>query len=189
MHTATTITHELLWQASHARLSVTPLQLQKLLFLVQVEHLRATGDLAFRDHVVAWKMGPVVRSVYEVFRGRRSALAAPTRRPAVSESARAAVAQVLHEHGHKSGADLVRLTHRRGGAWLATPRDDVIQPEALASRELTADDRARLGSRRQVKTDEEELVALSASLERSPPSGETVAVVGDLFAHFGLRRA
>jgi uncharacterized phage-associated protein len=47
---------------------LTPLRLQKLLYYVQGWSLAVNGRPMFNDPIEAWKYGPVVRSVYEVFK-------------------------------------------------------------------------------------------------------------------------
>lgn len=49
---------------------VSNLQLQKILYYVQGEYIKATGgDVLFNDKIEAWTYGPVVPSVYYEFNG------------------------------------------------------------------------------------------------------------------------
>ena len=43
---------------------VTNLQLQKILYYIQVEFLKKKGVLIFEDSIEAWKFGPVIPRVY-----------------------------------------------------------------------------------------------------------------------------
>lgn len=47
---------------------ITNLKLQKVLYYIQVESLKTNGQPAFSDDIEAWKLGPVVRDIYNHFR-------------------------------------------------------------------------------------------------------------------------
>lgn len=48
---------------------MSPLKLQKLLYFSYEKFLILTGEQLFKDPIYAWKHGPVVESVYDVFKG------------------------------------------------------------------------------------------------------------------------
>lgn len=47
---------------------LTNLKLQKLLYYVQVEHIRIYGSKAFPERIEVWECGPVVPDVYEIYK-------------------------------------------------------------------------------------------------------------------------
>lgn len=53
---------------------VSPMKLQKLLYLAQANYLGATGGRLFDDDVLAYEHGPVVYAPYDTFRGLRTAI-------------------------------------------------------------------------------------------------------------------
>ena len=95
--------------------SLTPLKLQKLLYLAQGWSFVWDGISAFPEEFEAWQYGPVNEKVYEYFKkyGRREI---PEREGIgfisdhkVSETLKA----VWNEYGKKSAYDLVELTRRQ----------------------------------------------------------------------------
>lgn len=46
---------------------ISNLQLQKILYFLQVIHASETGELLFADQFEAWPYGPVIRDVYVKF--------------------------------------------------------------------------------------------------------------------------
>jgi uncharacterized phage-associated protein len=48
---------------------LTNMKLQKVLYLANGIHLAVTGKSLLKDQIEAWKYGPVVRSVYDRFKG------------------------------------------------------------------------------------------------------------------------
>ena len=49
--------------------AMSNLKLQKLLYYAQGYHLGAYGKPLFSEQILAWEHGPVVRSVYDAYRG------------------------------------------------------------------------------------------------------------------------
>ena len=54
------------------RKPISNLQLQKILYYIQVEFLKTKGVPAFSDEIEAWQFGPVVRAVYQQYCGAGS---------------------------------------------------------------------------------------------------------------------
>jgi uncharacterized phage-associated protein len=108
--------------------SLTNMQLQKLVFLVQSCELSEHAAPAFHEDVQAWQHGPVVGSVYRTYKffgddpieaidhGQASSHEVPAR-------TLDAVEKVWDLFGGMTGSELRRLTHDRG-PWPAHYRDD-----------------------------------------------------------------
>lgn len=95
--------------------SLTPLKLQKVLYLAQGWSYVWDNMAAFNDDFCAWQYGPVNEKVYEVFKkyGRSEI----PEKEGVTELADNSVAETLEaiwlEYGKMTAYDLVELTHRQ----------------------------------------------------------------------------
>jgi len=115
---------------------LTPMKLQKLLYFAQGWSLAITDEAMFDEQIEAWKYGPVVRSVYTIFRDSGSG---PITEPAptyhiegklfkggtvrseiislVNKADRDLAEVVWASYAGMSAAQLVALTHREGTPW------------------------------------------------------------------------
>lgn len=116
-HTAAEVARYLLWRIAQERPEdpdyLTNLKLQKLLYYVQGWHLAETGRPAFADEIQAWREGPVVPSVYQVYRalGKRPIVDVPEDAPQLDEQVRAVVESVWQRYKNYSAFHLSDLTH------------------------------------------------------------------------------
>lgn len=117
---------------------MSPLKLQKLLYLSYERFLKLTGERLFKDSIYAWKHGPVIETVYEEFK-EYGANAIPyeeddnviivssdlTVSPSFmkifsSEHGKTAmeiILSVLDDYSSLTAWDLVDLTHQEGKPW------------------------------------------------------------------------
>ena len=95
------------------RYSLTPLKLQKILYLAQGWSFVWDGKAAFLDDFEAWQYGPVNERVYEVFRkyGRSEIPKSEGREVLMDTDVRETLDAVWSEYGRKTAYDLVELTH------------------------------------------------------------------------------
>ncbi len=115
---------------------LTNLSLNKLCFYAQVESLRSTGTTLFDDPIEAWQYGPVCPNVYHAYKryGRASIPAPATETPDLSDSEAVVMDMLWKDYGWLSAYDLVRLSHRDGGAWSKAwtqGRDTPITPDLI----------------------------------------------------------
>ncbi len=109
---------------------LTPLKVQKLVYFAHGWHLALTGKPLLNEVIQAWSFGPVVRSVYNAFRGLAGgeidaeALRGLRRVPllrdltdAEAAHARELVAQVWEEYGGLTAIQLANLAHEPGSPW------------------------------------------------------------------------
>lgn len=68
MYTAMNIASEIIRQYGEQHKAITNLKLQKVLYYVQVYSLQNEGQALFNDDFQAWRHGPVIPEVYDVFR-------------------------------------------------------------------------------------------------------------------------
>lgn len=66
-YTAMQIASEIMRQCNFENIGMTNLRLQMVLYYIQTKSLQDTGTPAFEDDFEAWRVGPVVRDVYNEF--------------------------------------------------------------------------------------------------------------------------
>lgn len=97
---------------------ISNLQLQKILYFVQREYVRQTGDPLFSDKIEAWQFGPVVKDVYytySVFGG--SPIRFVDESIFLDSQVTSIIDPIIEEKRALDPWTLVDLTHRPGGAW------------------------------------------------------------------------
>ena len=119
---------------------VSNLQLQKILYYIQINFYRRFEEFAFFDDIQAWRYGPVVADVYERYSRNGSADICEYYDDAEDifeyEEDVQLAEMVIRACLRKSPWDLVALTHRKGGPWDKTYRNglgdkDIIPKEYL----------------------------------------------------------
>lgn len=110
------------------------LMLQKLAYICYAEYLCETGRKLFEDEIYAFRYGPVVSDIYEVYKNRIGDLKGDEsfqvstnvqKMPAKSrilfayDGARkiAVIDRTLNKYGGYTASQLVRMTHRSGSPW------------------------------------------------------------------------
>ncbi|MFT8699275.1 type VI toxin-antitoxin system SocA family antitoxin [Acetobacter orientalis] len=109
---------------------ITPLALQKLLYLVHFRYLAATGRPAVKGAFEAWQFGPVHPAVYKAFSdygrlpitgrakgkniltGEERELTTPQ-----DKNLHSSIVQVLSTVGYLTASKLVDLSHAPNGPW------------------------------------------------------------------------
>ena len=131
------VANSILERSIRDNIPVTPMKLQKLLYLTSVVYQHRTGQRLLGEPFQAWKWGPVSRSIYDEF---RSYGASPIQSYAVdsrgnslvvaadaSDSSSADILRAIDDtwnaFKYYTPADLVRITHRDGGAWESAWQD------------------------------------------------------------------
>ncbi|GAB5444937.1 MAG: Panacea domain-containing protein [Fuerstiella sp.] len=114
--------------ARNAQSNITPMQLQKLVYIAHGYHLAFTGEPLINEAIEAWPFGPVVRSLYGEFAhfGRNpisrlaecdfGGLIHPIEDPHVKRL----LDKVWKEYSEYSGWQLSNLTHQSGTPWHMT---------------------------------------------------------------------
>ncbi|WP_432694198.1 Panacea domain-containing protein [Priestia aryabhattai] len=139
------------------RIKCTPLQLQKLVYFFYCKYVEKYRAKPFTEQFVAWQYGPVVREIYEEFKGYgRSEISvdgvddsqeilkgAPFKLSAYSRFLKTpihhqvseVVDETLEIFGGISAFELVNMSHVEGGPWDLTYREglgkDSIIPHTL----------------------------------------------------------
>ena len=99
------------------------LQLQKILYYIQKRFVDE-GTRAFSDEIEAWRFGPVVPNVYYFFCGSGSMpIILPYQGEAPEANDKAKIDDIISEKRDINPWDMVRDTHKVGGAWYKTYND------------------------------------------------------------------
>lgn len=101
----------LLSEAWRQRVSVSHMQLQKLLYYVQGYSLGMSGQPAFDDVLEAWTHGPVVRSVYDAYKRYGAQSLPPPGDLTVPDDVRPLITSVISQKGRLSATALRNATH------------------------------------------------------------------------------
>lgn len=124
MHDSRTIANQFLSLARARGLTLTPMQLLKLVYIAHGWSLGLYGRALIADEVQAWQYGPVIPRLYNAtkdWRGQPVDEILPARADDnLSASDTNLIQQVFDLYGSKSGPALSRLTHASGTPWATT---------------------------------------------------------------------
>ena len=131
--TALQVADRIIRWSQEDEIPVTPLQMQKLVYLCQGWALGFGKGPLFTDAVEAWQYGPVVRSVYHALkRYSRSPIRERISQAAddLSEDEEHVIRVVWRTFREYDGMKLSRMTHASGGPWeqacRGNPRSQII---------------------------------------------------------------
>jgi uncharacterized phage-associated protein len=102
--------------------TLTNLEIQKILYVAQMEHLERTKAPLFPEEFEAWQHGPVVSDLYHSLKQFKKE---PVKDvfddpPFPSESEEGASIQAAYDKTrHMTPGQLINFSHRPGGAWEA----------------------------------------------------------------------
>lgn len=114
--------------------SLTPLEVQKLVYFAHGWHLAIKGNALFNERVEAWPYGPVIESVYHAFKHFKKKVI--TSRATISDfqegtvigelatlpkdmdkQTQSIIHRVWDQYKNLSGAQFVEITHKPGTPW------------------------------------------------------------------------
>lgn len=72
MITALDVANTFLDQAKKENIDISPMKLQKLIYILYKTYLKKSGKKLFLDRFEVWKYGPVISDVYQVFKKYRA---------------------------------------------------------------------------------------------------------------------
>lgn len=98
---------------------ISNLQLQKILYYIQVAFLRTFNASCFDDSIEAWRFGPVVRSVYNKYCGFGALPICEFRGVDLncSKEEKNLIDNIINIKCKAKPWELVRDTHAKGKAW------------------------------------------------------------------------
>lgn len=133
MLTAAKVAEYIIYEAQKRKKPVTNTKLQKLLYFVQGSHLAKYNKLAFKDNIIAWRYGPVVKDIYYKYSlyGAEPIIITEEFDSKISVMLSEIINIVLEAFLNISQTDLIEETIKRGSPWSYTDIDDVILIEDI----------------------------------------------------------
>lgn len=105
-------------------IKVTPMKLQRIIYLVYKEYLKRTGCVLFRDNIQVWRTGPVVISIYDDYKYFKDKDITRFNRDIkgrVSVVSDIMILGIIDDiwdtYKNKSGIELSEVIRGTGGAW------------------------------------------------------------------------
>ena len=139
-HDARALANEFIQRGSEQQRAFTHLQIQKLIYYCQGWMLGIYGEPIIQQDIIAWKHGPVIRSVFDALNRHGATPVKPIRsvkRPEFTPQENWIIDQALEIYGGYSGIQLSTMTHTPGSPWEQTTSEKgegaVISNELLKS--------------------------------------------------------
>ncbi|MFM9414170.1 Panacea domain-containing protein [Peptococcus simiae] len=115
---------------------ISNLQLQQILYFVQVSFLQEKGHLAFAESIEAWQFGPVVPAVYYDFSGYGGLKIPVSEGKYIDFSGQDLVDQICAEAASLEAWELLEMSHEKGGPWHRVYNNgkgnrDIISPAVM----------------------------------------------------------
>lgn len=100
---------------------LTNLKLQKLLYFAQGKYIAEKGKKLFDEPIEAWKLGPVVRSIYNEFKHCGpypiTAFDKGVEKASLPEEVKGFLSQIWEDYNKYSARHLVDMTHEENSPW------------------------------------------------------------------------
>lgn len=111
---------------------MTPLKLQKVLYIAQERSLKETNSAIFREPILNWGYGPVVNCVYQEYKALKANPITEAPEPAVTFDVQTEklLEKVYRFAKPYSASGLVTITHKRSD-WQDTERGEEIPLELI----------------------------------------------------------
>lgn len=103
--------------------ALTPMQLQKLVYIAHGWQLGLYGRPLVNEPVEAWQYGPVIRSLYQEYKrygSRPIDQEVPIKPEGFDAAEENTIEQVWRGYGSRTGVSLSALTHEPGSPWSIT---------------------------------------------------------------------
>lgn len=128
--TANDVAGWILCEAQRQGLSITHMQLQKLLYYAQGFSLGMSGNALFDDEIEAWTHGPVTSSVYDTYKRYGFAKIPVEQRLAIPDDIEPLIRALVKEKGRMSAAELRASTYAEA-PWRDTLKRDIISKDKI----------------------------------------------------------
>ena len=128
---AAVVANELLRLGREEGILISPMKLQKLVYLTHGWHLAFLNKPLIGETIEAWQYGPVIPSLYRHFKSLRSApitTDAPVSEfsPGLTAEGRELIKAVWDMYKEDSAIELSALTHETGSAWDTTRKSNEV---------------------------------------------------------------
>ena len=125
---AVVLCNNILYRAENEKIPITSMKLQKILYYTCRDYVKATGQSPISEAFEVWQYGPVIPSLYWIFKSFGAKPIKDYARDAggearkVSETANPVLAKTLDvawaKYKNVSAVELSRMTHMENSAWL-----------------------------------------------------------------------
>lgn len=130
-YSAKAIANNFIDRANAAGQEITPMKMQKLVYIAHGWHLAVHDEPLIDETVEAWKFGPVIPSLFQAFKRYGASpitdYAGDARLPNDAK-VRDVINQVMGVYGNKDAIYLMRLTHAKGSPWRSVRDEGNISP-------------------------------------------------------------
>lgn len=99
---------------------ITNLHLQKILYFVWIDYFIKNDTHLFEDNFEAWKLGPVVRSVYNKY-----CIYGSNDIPSIDNTISKELFVFINKYLGESASSLVNKSHKKNGAWDTVFKDGI----------------------------------------------------------------
>lgn len=127
-YSAKAIANYFLYRANAAGQEITPMKMQKLVYIAHGWHLAIHGEPLIDEPVEAWRYGPVIPSLFQAFRKYGASPIAEhvdgVGRHALDNVNTQTLDDVMEAYGEMSAIDLMRLTHADDSPWSSVRDED-----------------------------------------------------------------
>lgn len=131
---ALNVCNNILVRAFRENIDITPMKLQKLVYIVYKTYIKKTGKPLFPERFEAWKYGPVISDVYDEFKEFRSNA---IKRYAydngsiyivdeTAENFKESLEEVWGKYKNIGGIPLSTMTHQKKTAWYEAIKNDKV---------------------------------------------------------------
>nr|DAR80789.1 MAG TPA: hypothetical protein [Bacteriophage sp.] len=127
MITSTNVANNFLERAFEEKITISPMKIQKLVYILYKEYLKETGNSLFSERFEAWQYGPVLPNIYSEFKGYGGKPITNYGLDANKNMLKVRLEQgtplyeifnnVWSRFKHRTGTYLSNLTHQADGAW------------------------------------------------------------------------
>lgn len=137
-YTARDVANYIVKECSDHDLSITNLQLQKILYYIQVHFLQNENRALFSDDIEAWQFGPVVRDVYDQYStfGSMDLYEIETPDVDLTEDEQRVIMDITRKKLKLRTWQLVEETHEEGRAWARIYKDGIGNRHVIDKKEL-----------------------------------------------------
>jgi len=112
--------------------AITNLKLQKLLYYAQGFHIAIHNKPLFKENLLAWEHGPVVKEVYGIYSGFSSeSIPVPEEKIVLTKKEQELVSSVWKVYGQFSAWRLREMSHNES-PWISTERNKIISHKKLS---------------------------------------------------------
>lgn len=146
----TILSNNILQRAFKENIPVTPMKLQKILYFVSCEYVKATDCELLSEDFCVWQYGPVLPSVYNEFRSFHGNQITEYAKDAngdsfvynesTSPNLRASIDFIWAFFKDKGGIELSQITHEDGSGWSSAFEKG---HQKITKEEMKADDSYR----------------------------------------------